>query len=192
MQKNIIQGKIQDEIRDFNTNKKVGEMLSNTLNEVKEKFKATEDDTLQVILSADESFENYKEEYEKSLEIVLPEIEPIGMEVITSAMLMNFMEHGRHLIGSEFNLNLIEQFTKSVSDEQVVVAIGPNCQQVKVGDIVKIRLADFTRIKNPNSVKAEEVSEVPLFELNGNSYLNITERNISYIFKTSGFADRRK
>lgn len=185
-------GTIQQEIKDYKTNKKVGELLSTNLSDVKEKFKTSEDGNEQVFLSIDESFNQYKENYEKSMDVIVPEVECIGSDILTSAMLMHYEEHMIYLKGVEFDSNLIESFKESVSEVQVVVAAGPDCRQVKIGDLVRVRLDDFVRVKNPNSVNRMEVNEVPLLVIDNNNYLSMHERNIQFIFKTEGYHQRRE
>lgn len=171
---------VEKDKKNHQTSKGVGELLSVKLTDLKEKFKGTPDDVNQVILSADESFEKYKEDYEESLKIVDPKITPLSSTVITTAMLLNMMDVGHLLIGQEFNVNLVNQFKQTVSEKQVVVAVGAHCKQVEIGDIVTIRLSDFTRIKNPNTVNSQEEIAVPIEDINGRKYLVIHESNIKY------------
>lgn len=189
--KKVKKGKVNEDIKSYHTDKNTQELLSKSLNDLKNQFKAV-DMGEQLILSADESFEEYKKEYEKSIDFNIPEIEPIGMTVITSAMISNVMDFGKFLVGEDFNIDLVKQFKETVSDTQVVLAVGPNCRQVKVGDKVSLRIADFTRIKNPNSVHSQEVTELPIEEINGERYLSVHENNFRFIVKDEGYYERRK
>lgn len=178
---------IEKQIADYKAGKRVGEMLSKNLADVQDTFKMSVEETDQVFLSADESFEDYKKKYEESTDIVIPEVECIGSDIITSAMLMSYTEHAKYLTNIEFDVDLVNSFKDAVSENQIVVAVGPNCRQVKVGDLVKVRLTDFVRVKNPNSVNRAEVNEVPILELNGKVYLTMHETNLQFIYKTEQY-----
>ena len=102
-------------------------------------------------------------------------------------MLMSYTEHAKYLTNIEFDVDLVNSFKDAVSENQIVVAVGPNCRQVKVGDLVKVRLTDFVRVKNPNSVNRAEVNEVPILELNGKVYLTMHETNLQFIYKTEQY-----
>lgn len=173
---------VKREVKTHQTNEKVGDLLTSSLNDFKEKFKASEDDGMQMVLSADESYEDYKQKYLESLDVVVPNITPIGQEIVITAMLMNFMEQGKDLIGMEFNADIVAQFKESINDEQVVVAVGPACQQVKVGDRVKVRMSDFIRVKNPNSVHSQEEAQLPIENIEGTDYMTMHERNLKFIY----------
>lgn len=185
-------GSIKEEILKDEKLKRNAELMSSNLNDIKERFKAKDDDMEQMILSSDETFEKYKTEYSKSLEVIIPEVEVLGSSVITTKALMNITEQGKYLIGQELNIDLIKAFSEAISEVQTVVAVGPHCRQVKVGDVVSIRMSDFTRIQNPNSVQSREITEIPLEEIENVSYLCIHESNIRYIKKDKGYNDRRK
>lgn len=158
--------------------------MTSSLNDFKEKFKASEDDGMQMVMSADESYEDYKQKYLESLDVVIPDVTPVGQEIITTAMLMNFMEQGKDLIGTDFNADIVSQFKDSINDDQVVVAVGPQCQQVMIGDKVKVRMTDFFRVKNPNSVHSQEEAQLPIDEINGIEYMVMHERNLKYIYNS--------
>lgn len=74
----------------------------------------------------------------------------------------------------------MENFKNAVSENQIVVATGKDCRYVSVGDKVRIRLDDFRRIKNPNSVHSEEVFELPLITIDKKEYITMNERNVQY------------
>tara|TARA_R110000850_G_scaffold56637_6_gene133294 strand:- start:1081 stop:1596 length:516 start_codon:yes stop_codon:yes gene_type:complete len=169
-------------VKNHETTKKVGDLLTSSLNDFKEKFKASEDDGMQMLLSADESYEDYKQKYLESLDVVVPNVTPVGQDIITTTMLMNFMEQGKDLIGMEFNADIVAQFKESINDVQIVVAVGPSCQQVKIGDKVKIRMSDFIRVKNPNSVHSQEEAQLPIEDIDGRSYMTMHERNLKFIY----------
>lgn len=182
---------IQTSVKKNEIEKKNAELLSSTLNDVKERYKTSEDNIGQMIQSADETFDNYKKEYKESLNVVIPEIEVMGSTVVTTKQLMNIMDYGHHLVGQDFNVNLIKQFSNAISEDQIVVAVGPNCNQVKVGDKVSIRIDDFIRRKNPNSVHSEEVTEIPVEIIDNNHYICIHENNIRYIYKNEEYHKNR-
>lgn len=181
---NLKKGEVLNDIKDYNQEKKVGEILSKNLNDIKEMYKATNNDMEEMIETADKNFDDYKIKYKESLTFSYPNVTPVGSEVMTSACLMNIMDHGKFLIGANFDIDLINQFKESVDDVQTVVAVGPDCRQVKVGDKVKIRLSDFTRRINPNTINSQEVTELPLETINNEKFLSFSERNIKYIFNS--------
>jgi len=187
----IKKGEVMNDIKANELEKKKVEILSKSLNDIKEEFKAT-DMGEQLIMSADESFEEYKKEYEKSRNYKIPKIEPIGATVITSNMISNIMDYGKFLIGEDFSVDLVKQFKSATSDTQIVLAVGPNCRQAKVGDKVSIRLTDFTRRINPNTVNSQEVTEIPIEEIDGELYLTIHENNMRFIYQDEGYFERRK
>lgn len=184
-------GKVESDIKKINQNKAVTELLSSNLNDIKEKFKANEDDVEQMILSADDTFEKYQKEFAESLNYNSPNVVPLGSTVITSKKLLNLIEYGAQLIGAEFNVDLVSQFSTAISEKQIVLAKGPNCQQVEIGDEVSIRLEDFTRRINPNSLNSKEVTNIPVEEINGEDYLVFHEGNIKYITKDEDYNKRR-
>ena len=138
------------------------------------------------MISVDQSFEDYKNKFEESKNIIFPEIVPIGQSVITSAVLMNIVDQKAHIRKGDINLQLLEGLKRSVSDVQTVVAVGPSCRELKVGDLIKIRFSDFNRVKDPNSVNAREVNELPMEVIDGITYLEIHERNAKFIYKKKG------
>jgi hypothetical protein len=171
----------KNDLQSKGVKKKIGEELSVSLNDIKEKYKGTQSDTEELILSIDESFDEYKQAYNESIKIVYPNVTPIGSDIITTAMLYNVDKIGHQLIGNDFDIDMINQFKNNVSDVQVVVAIGPDTRQVKVGDTVKYNISNFTRMKNPNSVHSLETIEIPLHRINGKDYLIIPERSCHYV-----------
>lgn len=157
-------------------------LLMSTLNDFDKKNELEEHSKDEFLMSIDESFNEYKEKFEESKKIKYPKVKPVGMSVMTSATLMNIVDQ-KHLISKEdFSLEMLSGLKRSVSDIQTVVAVGPNVNQVKVGDLVKIRFADFERVQNPNTVNARETFELPMETINGKNYLEIHERNIKYIY----------
>jgi len=175
-------GELRNKIKSLETEKNISGLLSSNLNDIKEKYKAGSDDMNQMILSADENYEDYKEKYLESLEVIIPEITPVGQEILTTASLMNFMEQGRNMMSLEFDAETVSSFKESVNNIQIVVAVGPSCQQLKVGDKVKVRMEDFVRVKNPNSVHAQEDMTLPIEEINGREYLSMHERNVKFVY----------
>jgi len=166
----------------INREKRTDQLLGSSLNELKNNVKLEEHNMDEMIMTLNESFDDYKEKYEKSKDFVIPEITPIGQSIITSATLLNILEQKKYLAAQKFDINMMDTLKKSVSDVQVVVAVGPSCQQVKIGDLVKIRFEDFTRVVNPNTVNSQEVFELPLEEIDGNQYIEMHERNLKYIY----------
>lgn len=132
--------------------------------------------------SLNEAWDSYKVKYKESVKIINPHVTPIGQQIITTATLMNAVEQKRHLINSEFDVNMIESIKNTVSDIQIVVSTGPACKEIKPGDKVKVNMDDFKRIQNPNSVHAQEVFELPLEQINKRDYIVMHERNVKYKF----------
>lgn len=172
--------------KDYDSKKRVGGLLSSTLTEIKESYKMSKDNQKQMIQSIDETFDEYKSMYEDSLKVVIPHVTPIGSEIITTATLMDMAEQANNLLNIEFDIKLIQEFKEAVSDVQTVVAAGPGAQQVKIGDKVRIRMQDFVRVINPNSVNRQEAAEVPLEYIDGRTYLSFHERNLKYIINEVG------
>lgn len=171
--------KINDELE---RERKTDELLNSTLDSFNLDAELEEHNVEEMLQSVDESYEDYKRKFEKSKEVVYPNIKPIGQSVITSATLANIMEQRDQISRGNINLQLLEGLKRSVSDVQVVVAVGPSCKEVKVGDLVKLRFTDFVRMKNPNSVHSEETFELPMEQINGRNYLEVHERNIKFIY----------
>lgn len=136
------------------------------------------------VMSLDDAFDDYKKEYQNSLEIIYPDIDPISSRVITSSRLMNAVEIQNQLTREELNLELFENLKSSVSDVQIVVAVGPGCRQVKKGDMVKIEMKDFMHVVNPGSVNRKEVFGLPMEKIDGVNYLTMHENNIKFIYKS--------
>lgn len=158
----------------------VEKLLTSQLDDFESRNELEAHNTEEVLMSVDQSYADYKVKFEESKVIHYPDITPIGMTVITSSTLMNIMDQ-KHLIAKEdFSLELLNGLKASVSDVQTVVAVGPDVRQVKVGDLVKIRLKDFERMVNPNTVNAKETFELPTEIIDGRTYLDIHERNIKY------------
>ena len=179
--KTIKDGYMNSQVKKFIADKKAGELMSATLTDIQDKAKMSDTTTDDILQSVDDLFEDYKGEYEKSLNIVEPGVTPIGSMVLTSAILLNAIEAAEELMSGEFDINRIEQFKKTVGQEQIVVAVGPDVRQLKVGDRVMVRMEDFIRVRNPNSVRSEEVFELPLEKIGDANYLEIHERNVKFI-----------
>lgn len=158
------------------------QLLESSLDELKNEVRLDEHNVDEMIMSLDESWEDYKKKYEKSRVVVNPNITPIGQTVITTATLLNILEQRKYLAQEKFDIGMMDMIKKSVSEVQVVVAVGPNCQQVKIGDLVKIRMEDFVRVVNPNTVNSKEAFELPLEEIEGIQYIEVHERNLKYIY----------
>lgn len=148
-----------------------------------DKYKAKDLDKKVLIQTADDAFKNYMEKYEKSAEIVDPGIEPIGMNALVSATLMSIDEAGYYLTSQNFNMKALKEVSDEISVVQTVISVGPSCQQLQPGDKIKINISDFERVKNPNSIKSEEVIELPLEIIDGRTYMMIHERNARFIYK---------
>lgn len=175
--------KMEKQVKNYESQKRVSGLLGTTLNDIKNKYKTGNDDLDQMIMSADESYDEYKEKYIASLDVVIPGVTPVGQEILTTASLMNFMEQGRNMMNLTFDAETVSSFKESINDIQTVVAVGPSCVQLKVGDRVKVRMEDFVRVQNPNSVHAKEDMRLPIEELDGKEYLSMHERNIKFVYK---------
>ena len=176
--------RMSQEIKTHESEKKLSGLLSSNLGDIKDKYKANDDDMHQMILSADDSYEEYKEKYLESLKVINPNVTPVGQEIITTARLMNFMDQGKALMGLDFDANVVSQFKDSIDDVQRVLAVGPACQQLKVGDKVKVRMTDFYKVKNPNSVHSKDEALVPIETINDVDYMSMHERNIKFVFNS--------
>ena len=181
--KMIKSGRVLEDVDRHSSSKKNTELLSKNLTELREQYKMSDSTVEDIVMSAERSFEIYQKAYEESLHVIIPPVKPVGQSVLISAILTNIIEAGEQIVAEDFSPELLNSFTHSVSDEQFVVAVGPDCRQVKIGDRVKVRMGDFFRIKNPNTMNSKEVTEIPLVTLDGKNYLEIHERNIRYIYE---------
>jgi hypothetical protein len=162
---------------------RTSKLLNSTIGQLQDEVELEAHTIDEIIMNLDESWEDYKKKYEDSREIVYPGVEPIGQSILTTATLLNILEQKKYLTSQKFDINMIDTLKKSVSDVQTVVAVGPACQQVKVGDLIKIRMEDFYRVVNPNSVNSQEVFELPLEDIGSKQYVEMHERNLKYIYK---------
>lgn len=67
---------------------------------------------------------------------------------------------------------------------QKVLVIGPQCQQVKPGMIIKINIENFKNRINENMetrVNASYEYVIPMVEIDGVEYIRISERDVDYI-----------
>ena len=165
--------------------KNTGEVLSGELKKIQDKFKTSESSTNSMIDSAEEALEHYKKAYEESIKIVYPKVELIGNRVLFTTALYSIDDAGIFLVKRNFNLNAFKELAESINVEQTVVAVGPLCNQVKKGDKIVFDPAAFIRIKNPNSVKSEEVNDLKKYikVIDGVSYVMLDERSIDYIIR---------
>lgn len=158
-------------------------LLDMSLNAFEERAVLNEHNIDTEVMSLDDAFDGYKKAYQDSMKVIDPSVEPISSRVVTTARLMNAVDIQGQIQREQLNLELFENLKTAISDVQIVVAVGPNCKQVKVGDMIKIELRDFMRIANPGSVNRKEEFGLPLERINGRDYLAMHENNIKYIYK---------
>ena len=176
-------GSVKDAVKKHEQEKKQGQVLSEELRKIEKKFKVKGDNEQNLIETADEAFKYYKKRYEESINIVDPKVEPIGQQVLLSCSLMSIDDVGEFLVMTDFSLDSFKAISEQMNPEQTVIAAGPACQQVKKGDKVVLDLQQFIRIKNPNSVKSEEVNDLTkhIEYINRKPYLIVHERQLRYI-----------
>lgn len=167
--------------RNYESQKKKGEALSKQLAGKADSTRLKEHNVEAMLAEREDVLKKYNELYEESLKYEPLNVTPIGMDVIFTASMTQLKEITEEMLNS-YGAEAFSSKGSTVSDVQTVLAVGPSCHQVKVGDKVKLRLSDFFRIKNPNSVKAEEVSEIPLDDVEGQTCIIAHERNIKYIY----------
>lgn len=165
------------------------DLLTSTLSNLEDKVKLNAETEEEIIRSADEAYDNYKEEYAKSMEIKFPDVEPIGATVVLSTCLMNMMEQGKYMVAEDMTVNTIESFGNMLSETQYVVAVGPDCRQVKVGDKVKVRFSDFYKVVNPNSINRKEQFDIDIQLIGDYKYVFCHEGNIKYVYIDQNIKD---
>ena len=176
-------GEVGKAAQKYKAEKNTGEVLSGELKKIQDKYKTSETSTNVMIESADDAFNEYKKVYEDSAKVVYPKVKLIGSRILLTTALYSIDDAGVFLVKQGFNLNAFKELAQQVDHRQTVAAVGPLCNQVKKGDKVVFSPQAFTRIKNPNSVKAEEVSDLGkhLKIIDDRSYLMLDERDIDYI-----------
>ena len=161
--------------------KRINDLMDVTLDQLKYEAQSLSSSMDEELQSIEESWREYQKRYLDSTDIIDPKVTPVGQMIVTTAMLMNAYEQKAKLTNAAFDINMVEQLKSSISDEQIVVAAGKFCKEVKPGDKVKINLANFFRVQNPNSVNRQEVFELPLEDINGRNYVVMHERDVKYI-----------
>lgn len=77
----------------------------------------------------------------------------------------------------------------TIAIEQTVLSTGPNCQFVEIGDIIGINMRNFlkgiqkTDAADRNNIQQTMEVHLPIFEIDGEDYMRLTERDILYIKK---------
>lgn len=77
----------------------------------------------------------------------------------------------------------------TVKTEQTVLSVGPNCQFVKPGDVVGIKMRNFlkgvqkTSAFDKNNITQTMEVHLPIYEIKGEDYMLLSERDILYIEK---------
>lgn len=94
---------------------------------------------------------------------------------------MNMMEQGKFLMEGEMTAEIVQSFETQLSETQYVVAAGPDCRQVKVGDKVTVRFSDFFRVVNPSSTNRKEEFSIDTEMIDDYRYVFCHEGNIKYI-----------
>lgn len=150
---------------------------------IQEKFKVSDDNVNNMIMSADAAFEEYKKKYEESLKVVDPGVIPIGSNVLLTTRILSIEESGRFLVANEFSVDSIKNIQDEVSEEQIVISVGKDAREVQPGDRVKFNISDFVRVKNPGGVNRMEVNELPIERIGDRYYLLMHERSLKFIFK---------
>lgn len=178
-------GEVAKAAERYKNDKETGESLSAELKSIQDKFKVTETNTQNIIDSADAAFKAYKERYEKSARVVFPNVEPIGQNILITSALYDIEDIGLYLVRNNFSLNSFKEVTESIASVQTVVAVGSACQQIKKGMKIYFNPGNFIRIKNPNSVKSEEVNDLEkrVRIIDDYHYILLHERDVDYIIK---------
>lgn len=174
---------IKKSLKAHQTEKSAETALSEEMQKIADKYKGTRADGMDMIQNADAAFDEYKRKYEESAKIVDPGVIPIGANILLSTKLHSVEESGRFLVAQNFSMDAIRDLQHSINDIQEVIAVGPDAQQVLVGDIVKFNAGDFIRIKNPGGVQRQEVNELPIEFINDRPYLLMHERSLKFIYK---------
>lgn len=132
-----------------------------------------------------------KELYDKSLEInSIPEhIKPMFGGVFLTARRNKLQENGVYLPTASFGKGSDTDMDVDFSDTQIVLAAGPNTQQVEKGMEVVMNMDSFK--KQLSQTMAQKVNrdftyEIPLQIIDGVEYIYISERDIKYISNTNG------
>ena len=104
-------------------------------------------------------------------------IQPMKNDLVTTAKM--------YIDGAEKDANGLYDVTKikkGLNEYQKVVAVGPQCSSVKVGDVVVVNPARFAQKRfEENSLKADVMENVvvkynfPMIEMNGENYLLLNE-----------------
>jgi hypothetical protein len=146
------------------------------------------EDSLQIL---GEEVKAKKELYEKSLEInSIPEhIRPMFGGVFLTARRNKLQENGVYLPTASFGKGSDTDMDVDFSDTQIVLAVGPNTQQVERGMEVVMNMDNFK--KQLSQTMAQKVNkdftyEIPLQIIDGVEYIYVSERDIKYISNTNG------
>lgn len=173
---------IREAIKKKNTEKETGEVLSEQLENIRKKFQVNRSNTRDLTKTVDEAFSDYVKKYEESMIVKDPGIVPIGQNVLMTCRLMSVEESGYYLTTNNFNINAIREVSNSLSETQLVLAVGRSCQEVAKGDIVVFDRTNFVRMMNPNSVHSKEVDDLHknIIYIGGTAYLLMHERDLRY------------
>lgn len=177
------EGKVNDEIKFAKAKENLKEDVSSYFTERDKSSRAIgglEEDIIQISQAEAEVKEML---YQESLkEVELPEgTEPMFNTLfITAKRNKTVSDSGLWMPSSVGNMDMETDY----STVQKVMAVGPQCQQTKVGMEVVINFEIFRR--NLNQTMAQKVNKeteivIPTITINNVEYLRISERDIDYI-----------
>ena len=115
---------------------------------------------------------------------------PVGTEPMFNTMFLTARrnkltnEAGLYLPTASFGSDGSTDLEQDFASEQKVIAVGPQCQQVKVGMEVKIMTENFKRRLDESmaqKVNKEYSFEMPIVTINDVDYIRISERDVDYI-----------
>jgi hypothetical protein len=115
---------------------------------------------------------------------------PVGTEPMFNTMFLTARrnkltnEAGLYLPTASFGADGSTDLEQDFASEQKVIAVGPQCQQVKVDMIVKINTDNFKR--RLDKTMAEKVNKeyeyvMPIVTINDVDYIRVSERDVDYI-----------
>ncbi len=115
-------------------------------------------------------------------------IVPLFSGVFLTARRNKLMENGLYLPTASFGKGTDTDMDVDFSDTQIVLACGPNANQVSPGMEVVINMDNFKkRLESSLAQKLNKEFEyiLPIENIEGVEYLYLTERDIKYISNTS-------
>ncbi len=136
------------------------------------------------VLSEEIGIKNSK--YEESLKVdAIPcYVKPMFGSVFLTARRNKTMDGELYLPTAAFGGGADTDMDQDFSDKQIVLATGPNVQQVSEGDEVVLNMDNFRVRKDQTmaqKVRKEHTFLLPIEVIDGVEYLYVSERDIKYI-----------